>query len=378
MPLIDLRSDTVTKPSAAMREAMAAADVGDDVFAEDPTVNALEERAAELLGKEQGLFVSSGTMANLVSLMAHVPRGGEIIAGADTHIVLDEAANHAVVVGASVAQLRDQPDGTLDLDDIEAAFRDPTDAHQPYTSLIVIENAHSHSMNQPLSLAYTNQVAAIAREGGVPLHVDGARFFNATVALGVSPRDLAAPADSVAFCLSKGLGCPVGSIVVGRRDFIARAHRARKLLGGGMRQAGVIAAAGLVALSDGPDGMIDRLAEDHANARRLAEQLADVPGVISAGGIAQTASGRLDPTRVTTNFVLFKVDCDRRAFIGALRARNVLMDEYAHGQVRAATHNDVATSDIDAIVTAVRGALEETSGGQTTSAVVEEEQLQGV
>jgi threonine aldolase len=378
MPFIDLRSDTVTKPTDAMRRAMATADVGDDVFAEDPNVNALEERAAELLGKEKGLFVSSGTMANLVSLMAHVPRGGEIIAGADTHIVLDEAANHAVVVGASVAQLHDKPDGTLDLDEIRGAFRDPTDAHQPHTSLIVIENAHSHSMNQPLPSAYVQAVADIAHDGGVPLHIDGARFFNATVALGVSPAKLAAPADSVAFCLSKGLGCPVGSVVVGSRDFIHRAHRARKLLGGGMRQAGVLAAAGLIALQDGGDGMIERLAEDHNNARVLAQALAELPGVISPGGIAQPAPGRLDPARVTTNFVLFKVERDRRAFVEALKARNVLMDEYAHGQVRAATHHDVARGEIGTVVNAVRAALEETSGRQARGGDVRVEELQGV
>jgi threonine aldolase len=374
--LLDLRSDTVTKPTDAMRRAMAAAEVGDDVWAEDPTVNALEERAAELLGKEAGLFVSSGTMANLVSLMAHVGRGQEIIAGADTHVVLDEAAGHAVVVGASVRQLADRPDGTLDLAEIVAAFRDPDDAHQPRTGLVVIENAHSHSMNQPLTPFYTAEVAAIAHGGGVPLHVDGARFFNAAVALGVSPAELAARADSVAFCLSKGLGCPVGSVVVGSREFIGRAHRARKLLGGGMRQAGIVAAAGLVALQDGPAGMIDRLADDHANARRLAEGLAEIHGVVSAGGIAQPTDGPLDPARVATNFVLFNVDRDRRAFIEALRARNVLMDEYAHGQVRAVTHHDIAATDIDPVVAAVRTALEATRGGGATD--VRKEQLQGV
>src|SRR5262245_11139054 len=374
---IDLRSDTVTRPTEAMRRAMAAAEVGDDVFGEDPNVNALEERAAELLGKEAGLFVSSGTMGNLVALMAHVPRGGEIIAGGDTHIVLDEAANHAVVVGASVAQLRDRPDGTLDLAEIWAAFRDPDDAHQPRTSLIVIENAHSHSMNQPLPSSYVAAVAAIAHQNGVPLHVDGARFFNASVALGVSPAKLAAAADSVTFCLSKGLGCPVGSVVVGSREFIGRAHRARKLLGGGMRQAGVIAAAGLVALRDGLDGMIERLRDDHRNARALADVLAEVPGVISPGGIAQPAPGRLDPARVTTNFVLFKVERERRAFIEALKARNVLMDEYAHGQVRAATHHDVGADDIGTVIQAVRKALEDTSG-QRSRTDVREEELQGV
>jgi threonine aldolase len=379
MPFLDLRSDTVTKPTDAMRAAMAAAEVGDDVWAEDPTVNALQERAAELLGKEAGLFVSSGTLGNLVSLMAHLQRGQELIAGGETHIVNDEAANHAVVVGASVRQLRDRPDGTLDPREIADAFRDPTDPHEPMTGLVAIENAHSHSMNRPLTVDYVREVAAIAHGREVPLHVDGARFFNAAVALGVNPKDLAAPADSVTFCLSKALGCPVGSVVVGSREFIHRAHRARKLLGGGMRQAGIVAAAGLVALQDGPAGMIDRLADDHANARRLAEGLADLPGIVSAGGIAQPTPGRLDPDRVLTNFVLFKIDADRRAFIAALRARNVLMDHYAHGQLRAVTHHDVAASDIDNVLAVVRGALADVGrSGTRAPTEVGEQQLQGV
>jgi len=376
MSLLDLRSDTVTKPTPAMRRAMAEAEVGDDVWREDPTVNALEERAAQLLGKEAGLFVASGTMANLTAMIAHVARGQEIIAGADTHVVYDEAAGHAVVVGASVRQLHDRPDGTLDLDEIEGAFRDPTDIHQPPTGLVVIENAHSHSMNQPLPVAYLEAVAGIAHRHGVPLHVDGARFFNASVALGVSPAELAAPADSVAFCLSKGLGCPVGSLLVGDRVFVDRARRARKLVGGGMRQAGVLAAAGLVALQDGADGMIERLADDHANARRLAEKLAGIDGIVSPGGIAQPTDGALDPDRVRTNFVLFKVRRDRAAFVEALRTRNVLMDEYPHGQVRAVTHHDIATADIDAIVAAVRSALEAT--GEPPAGQVAAGQLQGV
>ena len=369
MSIIDLRSDTVTKPTAAMRRAMADADVGDDVWGEDPTVNALEERAAALLGKEAGLFVTSGTMANLAALMAHLARGQEIIAGGETHLVIDEAAGHAVVVGASVRQLRDRPDGALDLDEIEQAFRNPDDIHEPPTGLVVVENAHSHSMNQPLPPSYLAGVAAIAHRHGVPLHVDGARFFNASVALGVSPRDLAGPADSVAFCLSKGLACPIGSLLVGDRAFVARARRARKLLGGGMRQAGIAAAAGLVALADGPDGMIDRLAEDHRNARSLAVELAGLDGVLSAGGIAQPGDGPLDPDRVRTNFVLFRVDRDRRAFLDALRAGNVLMDEYPHGQVRAATHHGITESDVEATIAAVGAALRATSGRPATEPV---------
>jgi threonine aldolase len=201
----------------------------------------------------------------------------------------------------------------------------------------------------------------VAHERGVPLHIDGARFFNAVVALGVSARDLAAPADSVTFCLSKGLSCPVGSVLVGSRDFIWRARRARKLLGGGMRQVGVLAAAGLVALGDGPDGMVDRLADDHANARRLAEGLAGLPGIVSAGDIAQTEPGPLDPTRVRTNFVVFRVERDRAAFLDALRARGVLMIDYPHDQVRAVTHYGVTAEDIETTLAATQAALGETA-----------------
>ena len=277
--LIDLRSDTVTRPTPEMRRAMADAEVGDDVFGDDPTVNALQERAAELTGKEAGLFVASGTMGNLVAHMAHVPRGGEIIADAESHVVLDEAAGHAVISGACTWPLPAGPDGTMDLDAIRDAIRDPGDPHQPITSLVMLENTHAMSMGQPLSAAYTSAVAAVAHEHGVPLHVDGARFFNAVVALGTPARELLADADSATFCLSKGLACPVGSVVVGSQDFIWRARRARKLVGGGMRQVGVLAAAGLIALRDGSAGMIERLADDHANARRLAEGLAELPGI---------------------------------------------------------------------------------------------------
>ena len=361
MSLIDLRSDTVTKPTPAMRRAMADAEVGDDVFGDDPTVNALEERAAELLGKEAGLFVASGTMGNLVAQLAHLQRGQETIAGREHHLVIDEAAGHAVIVGTSVRSLEDRPDGTMDPGEIDAAFRDPSDPHEPISGLVTIENTHAHSMGQPLSAAYTREVATIAHGHGVPLHVDGARFWNAVVAQGVRPVDLAGPADTVTFCLSKGLACPVGSLVVGSRDVIWRARRARKLVGGGMRQAGILAAAGLIALSDGPDGMIERLGEDHANARRLAEALSDMDGIVAAGGTAQPGSGPLDPGRVRTNFVLFKVQRDRAAFLEALRARDVVMVEYPHGQVRAVTHYGVTADDIETTITATRAVLAETS-----------------
>jgi threonine aldolase len=366
MPLIDLRSDTVTRPTPEMRRAMSDAEVGDDVFGDDPTVNALEERAAALLGKEAGLFVASGTMGNLVAQIAHLRRGDESIAGASTHVVMDEAAGHAVIVGTSVRTIAERPDGTLDPAEVEEAFRDPTDPHEPISGLLVLENTHAHSMGQPLSVGYTRTMAAIAHERGVPLHVDGARFFNAVVAGETTAAELAAPADSVSFCLSKGLSCPVGSVLVGTRDFIWRARRARKLVGGGMRQVGVLAAPGLLALRDGPDGMIERLADDHANARRLAEGIAALDGVVSPGHIAQPAPGRLDPERVRTNFVVFRVDRDREAFLAALRARGVLMVEYPHGQVRAVTHHGIEAADIETTIEAVAAALAETPPDRPT------------
>ena len=364
MDVIDLRSDTVTRPTPEMRRAMADAEVGGDVFGDDPTVHALEERAAGLLGKEAGLFVTSGTMGNLVAQMAHLARGQETIAGYQSHVVLDEAAGHAVVVGTSVRALHERADGTMDLDEIREAFRDASDPHQPITGLIVIENTHAHSMGRPLSIEYEQSVAAIAHEHGIPLHIDGARFWNAAVALGVSGADLAAPADSVTFCLSKGLSCPVGSVVVGTRDFIWRARRARKLLGGGMRQAGILAAAGVVALRDGSAGTIERLADDHAHARRLAEALASMPGIVSPGDIAQPGDGPLDPDRVVTNFVLFRVERDGQSFIDACAARGLLLDWFPHRQIRAATHLGIDTAEIERTIEIIGGSLAETKSVQ--------------
>jgi threonine aldolase len=355
-----------------MRRAMAEAEVGDDVFEDDPTVKALEARAADLLGKEAGLFVSSGAMGNLVAQMAHVQRGQEVIAGAHGHLMLHEAASYAVVVGASLRPIQEQPDGTLDLRAVREAFRDPTDVHDPITGLVVFENACAHADNQPVPSAYVREIAALAHEGGVPLHIDGARFWNTVVALDEDPRQLAGPADSVTFCLSKGLACPVGSVLVGTKDFIWRARRARKLLGGGMRQVGILAAAGLVALRDGDAGMIDRLAEDHANARFLAEALADLPGVLSPGDIAQPDGDRLDPGRVRTNFVLFRVARDREAFLAALERRGVLMLAFMphNGQIRAVTHYGVDRADVETTIRAVREALDElprTDAGASSS-----------
>ena len=362
--LIDLRSDTVTHPTPEMRRAMAEAEVGDDVFEDDPTVAALERRAADLLGKEAGLFVASGTMGNLVSVMAHVPRGGEIVTPAEGHIPNDEAANYAVVAGAGLRTVRENSDGEMPIDDVLEAIQDASDPHSAITSLVVVENCHAHTFSRPITPAYMRELRAALRPHGIPIHVDGARLFNAAVALGVPVRDLVADADSATFCLSKGLAAPIGSVVVGSRELIWKARRARKLLGGGMRQVGVLAAAGLVALSDGPEGTIARLAEDHVNARRLATEIAACADVLSPGHIAQPEGERLDPSRVTTNFVLFKVagGTERRGrFLDALERRGVLMVAYPHGQIRAVTHYGIGDEEITTTIAAVAAALTETA-----------------
>jgi len=346
---IDLRSDTVTQPTPEMRRAMADAEVGDDVFGDDPTVIALEERAAELTGKQAGLFVGSGTMGNLVSLMAQVPRGGEIIAGEGAHTFAHEAANHAVVVGASMRLLPWDDAGRMDLETIRRAFRNPDDVHDPITSLVMLENTHADSMAQPLPQEYVQAVRKVASQNRVPLHVDGARIFNASIALGTPVRKLLAAADTATFCLSKGLSCPVGSVVVGSTDFIWKARRARKLLGGGMRQAGVLAAAGLVALRDGSDGMIDRMVEDHVHARRLANGLADLRGIVG-----------LEPARVRTNFVFFELSRPelRTKFLDALKNDGVLMIDYPGGdRIRAVTHYGITEADVDLTIAGVKRAL---------------------
>jgi len=361
---IDLRSDTVTHPTPEMRRAMAEAEVGDDVFEDDPTVAALEERAAALLGKEAGLFVASGTMGNLVSVMAHVPRGGEIITPAEGHIPNDEAANYAVVAGAGLRVVRENPSGEMPIADVLEAIQDASDPHSAITSLVIVENCHAHTFSRPITPAYMRELRTALKPSGIPIHVDGARLFNAVVGLGVSARELVADADSVTFCLSKGLAAPIGSVVVGSKEFIWKARRARKLLGGGMRQVGVLAAAGLVALSDGPEGTVKRLAEDHVNARRLATEIAALPDVISPGHNAQPEGERLNPSRVVTNFVIFKVTggiARRTRFLDALEKRGVLMVAYTHGQVRAVTHYGIGDDEITKTIAATAAALTETA-----------------
>ncbi|MCZ7539101.1 MAG: low-specificity L-threonine aldolase [Anaerolineae bacterium] len=340
MDRIDLRSDTVTWPTPEMRRAMAEAAVGDDVFGEDPTVNALQDAAARRLGKEAGLFVASGTMGNLVAVLARCGRGDEVILGDRAHTFVYEAGGIAALGGVHPHTVPVLPDGTLPLEAIKAAIR-PDNVHMPATRLIALENTQGTVGGIPISKAYTDEVGRLARAHGLALHMDGARIFNAATALNVDVADLVAAADSVTFCLSKGLCAPVGSVLVGSRDFIARAHRVRKQLGGGMRQAGILAAAGLIAL----DRMTLRLAEDHANARRLAEGLAALPQIEIA----------LD--RVQTNMVFFalrpEVPVSAPQLAERLRRHHVWIMDMGERGFRAVTHYWIRPQDVDRALSAI-------------------------
>jgi threonine aldolase len=341
---IDLRSDTVTLPTPAMRQAMFEAELGDDVYGDDPTVNRLQALAAEQMGTEAALFVASGTMANLVCLLAHCHRGDEAIMGHLAHTFLFEAGGSAVVGGIHPHTVPNQPDGTLDLYDVEAAIRAPDNPHYPRSQLICLENTHNRCGGAVLTPAYMSQVRALADHYGLAIHLDGARLFNAAVALGVAPSDLARDADSVSFCLSKGLSAPVGSLVCGSEEFIRQTHRHRKMLGGGMRQAGVLAAAGIVALETAED----RLAQDHANARRLAEGLARLPGII------------VDPAQVPTNIVIFEMALAAPSpadLVAGLSAQGVKVSGIGGRRLRAVTHSGISAEDIDYAVDAATAVL---------------------
>jgi len=333
MRCVELRSDTMTRPTPSMRKAMAEAEVGDDVFGEDPTVNRLEAIAAERLGKAAALFVPSGTMANLVSQMAHCGRGDEMILGSLAHSFYYEQGGSAAVASIHPRTLPNQPDGKLLLDELEASIRSDN-IHFPRTGLIALENTHNLCGGAPLEPAYLKAVGDIAHRYRINLHIDGARLFNAAAALGVAVQQLAVEADSVSFCLSKGLAAPVGSVVCGSKEFIRAARRARKVLGGGMRQAGVLAAAGIVALNE----MVDRLVEDHANAHRLAVGLAGVSGL------------KLDPERFKTNIVYFDVvkpGLSAAEWVAAMQREGVRMLAAGPRTIRAVTHYEVTQNDID-------------------------------
>ena len=336
MKTIDLRSDTVTLPSPEMRQAIAEAELGDDVFGDDPTVNRLEAMAAEVMGKEAALLTTSGTQSNLTAMLSHCQRGDEVIVGDEAHILHYEAGGAFALGGLGLRPVRNDEQGRLDLREVRSAIRG-RDVHFPPTGLICVENTHNRCGGSVLSEDDLAAVRRLADEYGLPVHLDGARLFNAAVALGVPASRLARYADSVAFSLCKGLACPVGSVLCGSREFIARARRFRKMLGGGMRQAGIIAAAGVYAL----EKMVDRLAEDHDNARLLAEGLSGIPGI------------RLAPPP-QSDLVFFTAEgWDLGELVRRLGERGVLcLDE--GGRIRMVTHYGIERADVEEALARVR------------------------
>ncbi|WP_422839731.1 low-specificity L-threonine aldolase [Aeromonas veronii] len=331
MRYIDLRSDTVTQPTDAMRQAMLHAEVGDDVYGEDPGVNALEAFGARLLGKQAALFVPSGTMSNLLAVMSHCQRGEGAILGNAAHIYRYEAQGSAVLGSVALQPLPMQRDGTLAFDDIKAALA-PDDAHFVQTRLICLENTHNGKV---LPLSYLQEMGAFVAERGLKLHLDGARLFNAAVASETPVEVIAAPFDSISICLSKGLGAPVGSLLVGCHDFIARARRLRKMLGGGMRQAGILAQAGLFALEQ----HVTRLADDHRRAKRLAEGLAALPGI------------ELDLSLVQSNMVFLRLrEGESAPLLAFMKERGILFSGY--GELRLVTHLQINDDDIEEVIDA--------------------------
>ncbi|MHC4640272.1 MAG: low-specificity L-threonine aldolase [Planctomycetota bacterium] len=345
MKNIDLRSDTVTLPSSEMREAIYRAEVGDDVFGDDPTINRFEKMAAERVGKESALFVASGTMGNLICSLTHCARGEEVILGDKSHMFLNEAGGMSALGGIHPHIVENQPDGTMRLEDIEGAIRG-SNVHYPRTRLICLENTHNSCNGTALPAEYIDSVAGLAKRHGLSLHLDGARIFNAAVALGVDVKELTRSVDSVSFCLSKGLSAPVGSAVCGTVDFIAEARRNRKVLGGGMRQAGILAAAGIVALEE----MVERLSEDHANAKRLAE------------GIAQIEGLAIDVGAVQTNIIYFELVSDKvdaQAFLARLGEQGIkLLCLGGARRFRVVTHYGIEAEDIKVTLAALKEVLE--------------------
>lgn len=333
MKVIDLRSDTVTHPTEAMRRAMAEAEVGDDVYGEDPSINLLEERAAALLGKEAGLLTASGTMSNLIAGLTWCQRGDEIVMGDQAHMFWNESAGVSALAGVQVRLAPNDDQGRIDPRDLADAIRPRGNVHVPPTTLVCLENTHNRCSGGVLTPDDTQQAAAVAHNAGARVHLDGARLFNAAVALEVPPSELVRDVDDVSFCLSKALSCPVGSVLCGSGEFIGQARRWRKLIGGGMRQAGVLAAAGLVAL----DTMIERLADDHANARRLAQGLANIEGL------------EVDPDCIQTNIVIFEIDPSigtAADVIQALAQAGVKVTPSRAQSLRMVTHRHIDGGDV--------------------------------
>ncbi|MBQ4343203.1 MAG: low specificity L-threonine aldolase [Erysipelotrichaceae bacterium] len=336
MKTIDLRSDTVTQPIDEMRKAMACAEVGDDVYMDDPTVNLLQKKAAELLGKEDALFVMSGTMGNLLSIMSQTHHGDELITGRNNHIITHEVGGLAALCGV-MTRLINRPDDMIYPEDIEAAVR-PDDIHEPRTVLVCLENALSNGTVVPLEVMQKDYETA--KRLGLNVHLDGARLFNAALALNCDVKDIAACADSVMFCLSKGLGAPMGSMVCGSKKFIERVRKNRKRIGGGGRQMGHMAACGLVAL----DVMTKRLHEDHDNAKYLYEKLMEIPGVHVAG----------EPQ---ISMVFFSLDADETAFMKTCKEAGILMNPSDKGMYRVVTHVGIEQEDLDVLIQCIRQVL---------------------
>ena len=332
-----------------MREAIARAELGDDVYGEDPSVNRLEAMAASMMGKDAALLVPSGTMGNLAAMLTHCARGTKAIVGSQSHTNLYEAGGASALGGIVLTTVTNTDDGELDTHELLRELGTPADDHFAQPSLVVIENTHNRCGGAPIKLSHMAEVSNAARRRKIPLHLDGARIFNAAIALETTAKEIASHADTLSFCLSKGLGCPVGSLLCGSREFIARAHRTRKVLGGGMRQAGIIAAAGIVALTT----MVDRLAEDHQNARALAQ------------GIALVAGLNVRAVANRTNMVVFDVDGDAdasRRFAAAMKERGVLISPREATSFRAVTHNGISRADIDRAVAAAAQAAGEVFG----------------
>jgi threonine aldolase len=341
MRMIDLRSDTVTQPTARMRQATVEAEVGDDGYGEDPTVNKLENVASTLLGKEAAVFVASGTMADLVSILTHCQRGDQMIVGDRSHVFQDEMGAASALGGIHVRTVRNDARGMLDPDEVEAAMR-RSSLHQPRTALVCLENTHNRCGGAVLDADDIGSIANIAHSHSAPVHLDGARIFNAAVALNVPVADLARSADTVSFCLSKGLSCPVGSLVCGTREVVTRVREFRRMVGGNMRQAGILAAAGLVAL----DSMVARLAEDHATARRL------------TAGLARLSGLAVEPERVQTNIVVFDVvNLKPLEFIARLRERGVLVSYPGGNTIRMVTHRGITVQYVDEAIGVIEDVL---------------------
>jgi threonine aldolase len=344
MEYVDLRSDTVTKPTPEMREAMAEAEVGDDVYGDDPTVNRLQELAADMLGKEAALFVPSGTMGNLTALLVHCQRGHEVIVGRLSHIYLNEAGGMSALGGIQACQIQNQPDGTLALDDIRASIR-TEDVHHPITRLVCLENTQNICGGVPLTAEYTRQVGDLAHRNDLLLHIDGARIFNSAAAQNISVKELVEPADSVMFCLSKGLAAPLGSMLVGSKQFIARARHIRKMLGGGMRQVGVVAAAGLISLEQ----MTKRLKEDHARAKKLADGLRQVKGLTVDVNSPYTNMVYLDLSEA--------VSVNAHQITQKMKDLGILVDPENERRFRLVTHYWIDDTAVEKTISAFQKAL---------------------